>query len=349
MAWCPARGSVARLNKEIMIAGGGLAGLSLAIGLRNRGIDVTLQEAGRYPRHRVCGEFISGVKPSTLEALGIADLFEDVRRHRSFEWRDESGILTTGELPEAAWGISRHRLDALLADRLHQLGGHLLTGERMRPATTEGSVWTAGRRPSRGPWIGLKGHFRIPGNTDLEMHCGSLGYAGIAGVEEGWTNVCGLFRADHSISGKGPSLLLAYLRACGLHQLADRLHTAEHRDGSFCAISGFSLGRQEPMAGVTAIGDAATMIPPFTGNGMSMAFQSAESALEPLRLWSLGRMTWEQATNAIRRACRSRFRRRMAVSSALHPWVFSSPARAALRSLSQMGLLPMRLLIPLIR
>jgi flavin-dependent dehydrogenase len=337
------------LSKEITIAGGGLAGLSLAIGLRSRGIAVTVHESGRYPRHRVCGEFISGVKPATLEALGIADLFESAHRHRSFEWRDENGLLATDELPEAAWGISRHRLDALLAERLQQRGGQLLTGERMHPATAEGCVWTAGRRPSHGPWIGLKGHFRITGNTDLEMHCGSQGYAGVAGVEDGWTNVCGLFRADHSIGGKGVSLLMAYLRSCGLHHLADRLHSAEHREGSFCAIAGFSLGRQPPMPGVTAIGDATTMIPPFTGNGMSMAFQSAEAALEPLRLWSIGHVTWEQATNAIRRACRTRFRRRMAVSSALHPWLFSSSARAALRSLSRMDLLPLRLLIPLIR
>jgi flavin-dependent dehydrogenase len=337
------------LSKEITIAGGGLAGLSLAIGLRMRGIDVTVHESGRYPRHRVCGEFISGVKPSTLETLGIADFFENTRRHRSFEWRDENGLLAAGELPDAAWGISRHRLDALLANRLQELGGRLRTGERMRPAAEEGSVWTAGRRPSRGPWIGLKGHFRLAGTTDLEMHCGSSGYAGLAGVEDGWTNVCGLFRADHAISGKGVSLLSAYLRAGGLHSLADRLQAADHREGSFCAIAGFSLGRQEPMPGIAAIGDASTMIPPFTGNGMSMAFQSAESALEPLRFWSLGRIPWEQAANAIRRSCGSRFRRRMLVASALHPWLFSSPARAALRSLSQLGLLPMRPLIPLIR
>ncbi len=349
MARGPARGSVAYLSKEITITGGGLAGLSLAIGLRTRGIPVTVLEAGHYPRHRVCGEFISGVKPATLETLGIADLFEDTHRHRSFVWHDESGLLATGELPDAAWGISRHRLDALLAERLQQLGGRLFTGQRMRPAPAEGSVWTAGRRPSHGPWIGLKGHFRITGNTDLEMHCGPLGYVGMAGVEDSWTNVCGLFRADHSIGGKGVALLSAYLRACGLHPLAGRLDAAKHREGSFSAIAGFSLGHQAPMPGITALGDATTMIPPFTGNGMSMAFQSAETALEPLRLWSLGHTPWEQASNAIRRACRARFRRRMTVSGILHPWIFSTSARSALRSLSQSGLLPMPLLIPLIR
>lgn len=340
---------MAHLKKEITIIGGGLAGLSLAIGLRRHGMDVTVLEAGQYPRHRVCGEFISGVQPSTLETLGIADLFADACKHRSFEWRDPSGALTSGSLPDAAWGISRHRLDALLASRLEQLGGRLFTGARIRPSAEEGSIWTAGRRPAHGPWIGLKGHFRISGNTDLEMHCGTQGYAGLAGVEDGWTNVCGLFRADHAIQGKGTSLLLAYLRAGGLHALADRLQTADHREGSFCAVAGFSMGQQAALPGITAIGDATTMIPPFTGNGMSMAFQSAECALNPLLLWSRGHTTWEQAANTIRRACQLRFRRRMAAASILHPLLFSSSARASLRSLASLGLLPVGRLIPLIR
>ncbi|HZI32692.1 MAG TPA: NAD(P)-binding protein, partial [Candidatus Binatia bacterium] len=46
--------------KSITIVGGGLAGLTLGIGLRRRDVPVTILEAGEYPRHRVCGEFISG-------------------------------------------------------------------------------------------------------------------------------------------------------------------------------------------------------------------------------------------------------------------------------------------------
>lgn len=349
MAWCPARGSVAHLNREITIAGGGLAGLSLAIGMRNHGIGVTVYEAGHYPRHRVCGEFISGVKLTTLQNLGIADLFDNAHRHRSYEWRDPGGLLATDVLPDAAWGISRHRLDALLAARLQQLGGRLVTGTRMRPSTQQGSVWTAGRRPVRGPWLGLKGHFRITGNTDLEMHCGTDGYAGVAGVENGWANVCGLFRTDLSTSGKGIHLLFAYLRASGLHHLADRLQSAEYREGSFCAVAGFSLGHQKPLPGVLTLGDATSMIPPFTGNGMSMAFQSAESAMKPLLGWCNGNLSWEQAAHTVRRTCRTRFRRRMAVACTVHPWLFSPSARSALRSLAQVGFLPLRSFIPLIR
>ena len=62
-------------HKPITIIGGGLAGLTLGIGLRQQGIPVTVWEAGRYPRHRACGEFISGRGPDVLVRLGLVDSF----------------------------------------------------------------------------------------------------------------------------------------------------------------------------------------------------------------------------------------------------------------------------------
>src|SRR5215470_713444 len=63
--------------RTITIVGGGLAGLTLGIGLRRHDIPVTIWEAGHYPRHRVCGEFISGRGQETLARLGLCDkLFE---------------------------------------------------------------------------------------------------------------------------------------------------------------------------------------------------------------------------------------------------------------------------------
>src|SRR5215510_8437076 len=61
--------------KPITIVGGGLAGLTLGIGLRQRGIPVTIYEAGHYPRHRVCGEFISGRGQEALARMGLTDPF----------------------------------------------------------------------------------------------------------------------------------------------------------------------------------------------------------------------------------------------------------------------------------
>src|SRR5689334_290721 len=61
--------------KPITIVGGGLAGLTLGIGLRRQNVPVTILESRRYPRHRVCGEFISGQGQQTLERLGLREVF----------------------------------------------------------------------------------------------------------------------------------------------------------------------------------------------------------------------------------------------------------------------------------
>ena len=59
----------------ITIVGGGLAGLTLGVALRQRDVPVTLYEAGSYPRHRVCGEFICGRGIDVLHTLGLYPKF----------------------------------------------------------------------------------------------------------------------------------------------------------------------------------------------------------------------------------------------------------------------------------
>ncbi|HXC37041.1 MAG TPA: hypothetical protein VNV43_14275, partial [Candidatus Acidoferrales bacterium] len=60
------------------------------------------------------------------------------------------------------------------------------------------------------------------------------------------------------------------------------------------------------------VGDAITMIPPVTGNGMSMAFESAELAAAPLAAWSRGELSWNEARKKIARDCDAVFSRRLA-------------------------------------
>ncbi len=336
--------------REITIAGGGLAGLSLATALRLHGVPVTMCEAGDYPRHRVCGEFISGVSQGTLEALGIAECFADVRRQSTIAWFDGGREIHRDKLPEPALGISRYQLDARLRDRLASLGGEIHTHTRVRPEPQPGFVWTAGRRPCAGPWIGLKAHIRgIPMAADLEMRAGANGYAGLAGVEDGWTNVCGLFRLDRSIAATGSALLPAYLAAGGNGGLAEILRGAEWREKSFTAVAGFRLGRQPPLPGLLCLGDSESIIPPFTGNGMSMAFQAAECATRPLADWSAGAISWESAANAVRHALRRRFSRRLSVAAAIHPVLLATRGRALVRNLAAARLLPFRPMLALVR
>jgi 2-polyprenyl-6-methoxyphenol hydroxylase-like FAD-dependent oxidoreductase len=342
--------SFPRLKATVTIAGGGLAGLSLAAGLRLRGIPVEVHEAGGYPRHRVCGEFISGVSPATLDALGIAAVFATALPRCSLAWYREGRLIHRDDLPEPALGISRHRLDALLRDRLLALGGSVHEGARLPREPREGLVWAAGRIPAKSRWVGLKCHFLdLPMDSDLEMHLGGNGYAGLAGVEDGRVNVCGLFQVDRSLRGAGHELLLAYLGEGGNRALARRLAAAHPDPDSFSAVAGFALGRQHAEPGLCVLGDAESMIPPFTGNGMSMAFQAAEIALEPLARWSRGDMEWSACVGTIRTALRRRFRRRLAAAGALHPVLMHGSGLHFVESLGRARILPFRPLLSLVR
>lgn len=341
---------MAHLNTPLVIVGGGLAGLSLAAGLRNRGVPVSVREAGHYPRHRVCGEFISGVQRSTLDALGISEAFEDARLHRSVLWHHGDQRIHENLLPAPAYGISRHRLDLRLVQLVERLGGEVLQGVRQPREPEVGKIWAAGRIAAESPWIGLKAHFLdLPMLADLEMHVGANGYIGLAGVEDGRVNVCGLFQLDRHRSGKGSALQLDYLRAGGLGALAERLHRALPDESSFKGVSALQLGWQAAESGLCSIGDAAAMIPPFTGNGMSMAFQSAESALDPLTAWSAGQCSWPEAVSALQTSLRQRFSKRLGAAGFFQNLLGHPLGRGLMNGLGRTGLLPFRSLLSLVR
>lgn len=304
--------------KQITIAGGGLAGLSLGVALRRRNIPVQILEASAYPRHRVCGEFISGIQEDELEALGIEDLFTCAARHRETAWFDGSRSLFRATLPEAAYGLSRHHLDAALADRFVRSGGELKTGTRFTgDAEGEGTVLASGRPQRASKWLGMKAHFEdLVLTADLEIHLGNHAYVGLTKVEQGRINVSGLFRRTSAVSG-GQQALVQAVQEAGLPELADRLRTARMDSTSLKGVNRFHLGWQSHRDGAVRIGDAAAMIPPFTGNGMTMALQSALAAVDPLVQWSQGHGSWNDAQRAIQQTQSRLFTTRLRWARAL--------------------------------
>jgi menaquinone-9 beta-reductase len=338
------------VNQEVTIAGGGLAGLSLGIALRNHHVPVVLSEALQYPRHRVCGEFISGVSEDTLTALGIHEPMNSSLRYSDVAWFCEGKLLGEYELPNAAYGISRYKLDDLLCAKLQNLGGVVKQRNREDTIPSHGKIWAAGRRPKNGEWIGLKAHIKnIPIQANLEMHMGNNGYLGLAKIEDGWINVCGLFIIDRTITVKHEKLLGAYLSKGGQYQLANMINESEWRENSFSAVAGFSLGKQEPISGMLSIGDSETIIPPFTGNGMTMALQSAEIALPIIVKWSRGEISWDESRRVINEEFKRKFSRRVQLAKAMNRLLFTSSGRNALDILARRNLLPFRLLLSLFR
>jgi menaquinone-9 beta-reductase len=318
--------------KPITIVGGGLAGLTLGIGLRQRGVPATIHEAGSYPRHRVCGEFISGRGQATLVRLGLRELFDQagaVSAHTT-AFFSATKFTAPRPLPSPAICLSRFTLDAALAQKFRELGGELQTGVRWptvgvhasacsdrHELQTEGIVRATGRRVQAeqggARWFGLKIHARnVTLAADLEMHVSPRGYVGLCKINGGEVNICGLFRkrADENGEVKSGRELL---RGQPDSLLRKRLASAAFDESSFCAVAGLSLRPQQAAArGEICLGDAITMIPPVTGNGMSMAFESAELAIAPLAAWSRGETSWSAAREKIASDCDTTFARRLA-------------------------------------
>ncbi|MEM9017912.1 MAG: NAD(P)-binding protein [Verrucomicrobiota bacterium] len=340
-------------QNEITIIGGGIAGLALGISLRRRDVPVTLLEASSYPRHRVCGEFLSGVSKKTLESLGLSSLLADAERLQTTGWWDERGSFLEATLPEPALGISRFRFDQRMAEEFERLGGVLRERTRFRIGDdiAEGTVLATGRPLAReSDWLGLKAHFlELPLEADLEMHLGEDGYLGMSRVEDGRVNACGLFR-KRDLRSKSTRLLGAYVRTCGLPALADRLDSAANDPDSCVGISSFSFGRQKrEQSSTICLGDRGSIIPPFTGNGMSMALQSAELALPLLLTYARGETSWETSHALFERDSQTRFRKRLGVSRWLHPAMMSPRNRTILRGVSRAKLLPFHLLYRALR
>jgi menaquinone-9 beta-reductase len=61
-------------DAEVIVAGAGPAGAAAAAHLRGAGIDVLVLERGRFPRDKVCGDFVGPVALDELRLLGIGDL-----------------------------------------------------------------------------------------------------------------------------------------------------------------------------------------------------------------------------------------------------------------------------------
>lgn len=336
--------------KKVIIIGGGLAGLSLGIALRRRGVPVSLFEAGSYPRHRVCGEFICGIREETLEELGIDALFHDAHRHRSVAFFRDGKTLLRAEMPRPAYGLSRFALDHRLALELEKLGGELYAGSKhdLDAPGAEGTVYAAGRHVERSPWLGLKMHFTgLEPDADLELHLGRGGYAGLSAVEDGRYNVCGLFRRQAGVRARKHELLCAYLRRAGLEVLARRLESASPCPESALGISSVKFHKSWERRDRCHLGDHFAVIPPFTGNGMSLAMESSLLATPHLEGWAAGRSTWEAAQERMLKTNRKHFGTRLRSARLLHPWIYTRPGQSLLALSVRSGLLPFNRLFQL--
>ncbi|OMF22541.1 monooxygenase [Paenibacillus sp. FSL H8-0548] len=297
---------------DVAVLGAGLAGSSAAKALADKGWETLLLDRQSFPRHKVCGEFLSPEAQSTLQALGLGDSIAELGHSELERVRliFENGAEVDMALPGKAWGISRYSLDAALHQAAAQAGAALQTGRTVTSvrATDRGfliqtkqgrevgslearaviAAWGASQRtelagylgqPARKPsYIGVKSHFRgIAMEPVVELYFFRGGYLGLCPVEDGLVNASALLERG-AVANTGKTILTILGGAAQRNKrLFEKLKHAEPVLGSQAAVAPVYLNRKLfPWdQQLPLLGDTSGMIPPLCGDGMSMALRSA--------------------------------------------------------------------------
>jgi len=309
--------------KNVVIVGGGLAGLVSSILLSRKGIEVTLIEKKVYPFHRVCGEYISN---ETLPFLQSQNLFPrdfNLPIINTFQLSSAAGKSSTLALDLGGFGISRFSFDRFLYDEAKKSGVQFLlnteasnirfTGYQFQVSvanqvlTTDLVLCAFGKRAKldielkrefvskRSPYVGVKYHIKTSHPEHLiALHNFEGGYCGISNIEDGKTNLCYLVHRE-KLRQAGSIEILQKDVLCKNPLLKNIFENSDFLFEKPEVINEISFETKEPLFNhMLMLGDAAGMITPLCGNGMAMAIHSSKLASELVTDFCKGEITREQ-------------------------------------------------------
>ncbi|MGP1272158.1 MAG: NAD(P)/FAD-dependent oxidoreductase [Phycisphaerales bacterium] len=290
-------------DRHAVVLGGAAAGATAGLGLARAGWCVTIIESARFPRAKVCGEFVSPAVTALLESLIPAeDLLEaGARRVRELTlWLGQRRRDWPMHAP--AWAISRRSLDDLLLARARQEGARVLQPERASGVSHEqgrvavtlasgerieadivvhadgrGRLDAAGPTPTAKGIVGLKCHAELPMPLGgIHMRAARGAYAGGIDVEHGLATIALCATHDRLRDAAGDRDAL----------LADLWPGYEPawRRGEWLACGVARSGYRRPSdLRSFRVGNAAAAVDPVGGEGIGLAIWSACILAESLR------------------------------------------------------------------
>jgi flavin-dependent dehydrogenase len=330
-------------SHEVVIVGGGLAGLVNAIHLSKNGIGVLLIEKNDYPKHKVCGEYISKEVLPYLSYLGV-DPFDfgavDINR---FELSTSKGKTIKTELPLGGFGISRYTLDDVLYKQALSNGATVI-----RDSVTEVKylketdrftinckseaeyqaeivIGTQGKRSNldvslgrsfikqKSPYLGVKAHYEGTFPPDLvALHNFEGGYCGVSKVEKDLINIC--YLADYEAFKKYKDTETFREEVlCENPHLKEIFSNCRSVFDHPLTISQVSfLPKPTVENHMFMSGDSAGMIHPLCGNGMGMAIHSGLILSQAILAYKSGHInSREKLEITYRKEWKKTFRKRL--------------------------------------
>lgn len=319
---------------DLIVIGGGPAGASAAISAAREGASVVLLDRGRFPRHKVCGEFVSaeslGLLKELLDSQHAALIQDAVRIPRARIFLDGRTLKAPVDPPAAS--IARFDLDAALwhsavgagVDARQQTTVQSVAGSGPFRVITAGEefetralVNATGRwsnlnlAPAENglrseKWLGVKAHFTEPASQPtsgpaVDLYFFDGGYCGVQPV-----GVTG----DNSGSARvNASAMVRADVASSLPEVFDRHPALRERSRNWSLLSEpvstsplIFRDPQPEREGVLMVGDAAGFVDPFVGDGISLALRSGSLAARCLKPLFAGQASLSDAARRYRQA-----------------------------------------------
>lgn len=360
-------------DADVLIIGGGLAGLTAAIHLAKSGRRVILLEKHTYPRQKVCGEYVSNEVLPYLYHLGIAVNELKPARINRFLLSTTAGKTIESKLPLGGFGVSRYALDQFLAITAHRVGvaieqqtdvtdvafnddAFIVTTSTKRQYTANIVIGAYGKRSQldkrlqrnffqrESPWLGVKAHYQANVPADqVALHNFEGGYCGLSQVENGIVNACYLTNYASFKPFKNVDSFQKQVLETNPH-LRNFFAQATPLFDKPLTISHISFSRKNPVENhILMCGDTAGLIHPLCGNGMAMAIHSAKLAAELIVQFLAGELATRSSLEAqYAKAWSTEFKSRLLTGRIVQSILTSPRATSTLLSSLQLvpGLLP---------
>lgn len=296
---------------DVIIIGGGLAGLTAGIHLVRSGLKVLLFEKEDFPHHKVCGEYVSKEILPYMEQLGV-DLYDlNPPEISKLLYSTSRGNPIEEKLPLGGLGLSRYAFDWFLFQKARSAGVEILkevvtnvkSGDRMKVETAAGKTYASGvvlgcfgkrstldknlkrsffQRPA--PWLAVKSHYKMEQFPDdlVALHNFRGGYCGLSKTESGAVNVCYLVTYKSFKEHKDPEKFKEKVLRKNpfLDEFFANAVPVFEKPLTIAQVSFQSKSTVEDH--VLMAGDAAGLLHPLCGNGMAMAIHSAKIASESI-------------------------------------------------------------------